>query len=230
MINVALDGGLIQDVGEHRQDAPREAATHVVEVEAGSHLAEAIGERVEVNTFHHQVVDPERIGRGLKVSAFSDDGQRFIEGLESADGKILTVQWHPEDMTDRDWARRLFRRLVESAAARSPRLLLRLTGADSLVSRSGMLGQRFADQSPGALVVPPDGLALGLLKLPDRVLPAPGIGFGEVGASLAQRLVAEDEAAARVVEDVERDLQLVADPGQAGGRAGQLVSHRTRSS
>jgi putative glutamine amidotransferase len=75
---------------------------------------------VEVNTFHHQVVDPARIGRGLKVSAFSTDGQRFIEGLESADGKILTVQWHPEDMTDREWARRLFRRLVESAAARTP--------------------------------------------------------------------------------------------------------------
>ena len=120
VINVALDGGLLQDVGEHRQDAPRQAATHQVEVEAGSHLAEAIGELVEVNTFHHQVVDPARIGRGLKVSAFSSDGKRFIEGLESADGNILTVQWHPEDMTDRDWARRLFRRLVESAAARTP--------------------------------------------------------------------------------------------------------------
>ena len=119
VINVALDGGLLQDVEEHRQEAPREAATHQVEVEAGSHLAETIGRQVEVNTFHHQVVDPERIGRGLKVSAFSADGQRFIEGLESADGRILTVQWHPEDMTDRAWARRLFRRLVESAAART---------------------------------------------------------------------------------------------------------------
>jgi putative glutamine amidotransferase len=117
VINVALDGGLLQDVGEHRQDAPRGAATHEVEVALGSHLADAIGARVEVNTFHHQVVDPDRIGRGLKVTAFSNDGQRFIEGLESEDGRILAVQWHPEDMTDRDWARRLFRRLVESAAA-----------------------------------------------------------------------------------------------------------------
>ena len=119
IINVALDGGLLQDVGEHRQDAPREAATHVVQVESGSRLAEVIGREVEVNTFHHQVVDPERIGRGLKVTAVSSDGQRFIEGLESEDGKILAVQWHPEDMTDRDWARRLFRRLVESAAVRT---------------------------------------------------------------------------------------------------------------
>ena len=119
LINVALDGGLLQDVGEHRQDAPREAATHTVEVQPGSRLAEIIGERVEVNTFHHQVVDPERLGRGLKVTAYSSDGQRFIEGLESEDGKILAVQWHPEDMTDQEWSRRLFRRLIDGAAART---------------------------------------------------------------------------------------------------------------
>ena len=119
IINVALDGGLLQDVGEHRQEAAREEATHVVQVEPGSRLAEVIGRQVEVNTFHHQVVDPERLGRGLKVTAFSSDGQRFIEGLESEDGTILAVQWHPEDMTDRDWARRLFGRLVESAAERT---------------------------------------------------------------------------------------------------------------
>lgn len=117
LINVALDGGLIQDVDEHQQGAAREAATHSVEVAPGSRLAELVGPLVEVNTFHHQVVDPERIGRGLRVSAFSNDGQRLIEGLESEDGKILTVQWHPEEMTDREWAKGLFRRLVESAAA-----------------------------------------------------------------------------------------------------------------
>src|SRR4030088_924069 len=43
VINVALDGGLLQDVDEHRQDAPREAATHPVEVEAGRHPAGVLG-------------------------------------------------------------------------------------------------------------------------------------------------------------------------------------------
>jgi putative glutamine amidotransferase len=119
VINVALDGGLIQDVGEHRQEASRAAATHTVEVAPGSRLAGIVGPLVEVNTFHHQVVDPNRIGRGLKVTAFSNDGQRFIEGLESEDGRILTVQWHPEEMTDREEAKGLFRRLVESAAERT---------------------------------------------------------------------------------------------------------------
>ena len=36
VINVALEGGLIQDVDEHRQEAERSAATHSVEVEPAS--------------------------------------------------------------------------------------------------------------------------------------------------------------------------------------------------
>lgn len=117
VINVALDGGLIQDVDAHRQQSSRDAVTHFVEVTRGSHLAGSLGECVEVNTFHHQVVDPERVGRGLKVTAFSADGDRFIEGLESEDGSIQAVQWHPEDLTDRAWARALFERLVNAARA-----------------------------------------------------------------------------------------------------------------
>lgn len=116
VINVAFDGGLIQHVDTHRQDAGRDTVTHQVEVVPGSRLAGVIGSLVEVNTFHHQVVDPERIGRGLRVTAFSTDGQRFIEALESDDGRILTVQWHPEDLTSRVEARALFRWLVEAAA------------------------------------------------------------------------------------------------------------------
>lgn len=118
LINVALDGGLLQNVADHRQGEARGVVTHAVEVVPGSRLAEVVGERVEVNTFHHQVVDPSRIGRGLKVSALSKDG--LIEGLESEDGRILAVQWHPEDLTNREDARRLFRSLVEAAAERIP--------------------------------------------------------------------------------------------------------------
>ena len=52
------------------------------------------------------------------MSAFSADGRRFIEGLESEDGRILAVQWHPEELTDREEARSLFKRLVDAAAER----------------------------------------------------------------------------------------------------------------
>ncbi|TMC12383.1 MAG: gamma-glutamyl-gamma-aminobutyrate hydrolase family protein [Chloroflexi bacterium] len=118
VINVALGGGLLQDVDEHSQEEARHEVTHQVEVAPGSRLAKLVGRLVEVNTFHHQVVDPDRVGDGLKVSAFSADGRRFIEGLESEDGRILAVQWHPEELTDREEARNLFKRLVDAAAER----------------------------------------------------------------------------------------------------------------
>lgn len=121
VINVALAGGLIQDVSDHRQKEPRDAVTHEIEVVSGSRLAQVVGERLEVNTFHHQVVDPDRVGRGLRVTAFSAGGQRVIEALESADGRIQAVQWHPEDLTELESARALFTRLVDDARAERAR-------------------------------------------------------------------------------------------------------------
>ena len=118
VINVALGGGLLQDVGEHSQEAARNEVTHRVEVAPNSRLADLVGPLVEVNNFHHKVVDQERDSKGLRVSAFSADGRRFIEGLESEDGRILAVQWHPEELTDREEARSLFKRLVDAAAER----------------------------------------------------------------------------------------------------------------
>jgi putative glutamine amidotransferase len=47
---------------------------------------------IGVNSLHHQVV--EEVGEGLIVSAKASDGE--VEGLETPDGKILAVQWHPE--------------------------------------------------------------------------------------------------------------------------------------
>lgn len=118
VINVAQGGGLLQDVGDHRQAGRRDVATHEVLVEPDSRLAEVIGERISVNTLHHQVVDPDRVGRGLRVTALSADGQRLIEGLESEDGRMLAVQWHPEELTAEEWARDLFQRFVGQARAR----------------------------------------------------------------------------------------------------------------
>jgi putative glutamine amidotransferase len=39
-----------------------------------------------------------RLGRGLKVTARSEDG--FVEAVESADQYpfLMAVQWHPEEM------------------------------------------------------------------------------------------------------------------------------------
>jgi len=79
---------------------------------AGSRLAQVLGTTdLRVNSMHHQAV--KAVGRGLVPVAFAPD--TIIEGveLEEPDRFILGVQWHPEELTDRDpSARRLFSALV----------------------------------------------------------------------------------------------------------------------
>ena len=104
LINVACGGTLHQDValagpevGNHWQGYPRYIASHTVEVEEHSLLAEAIGAsgEVRVNSHHHQVVD--KLGAGLRASARALDG--VVEAVESSEGGwLLAVQWHPEMM------------------------------------------------------------------------------------------------------------------------------------
>lgn len=125
VLNVALGGSLFQDVAsdpgseiQHQQDkddTPRNEPTHPVKVVAGSRLAQVLGTTdLRVNSMHHQAV--KAVGRGLVPVAFAPD--MVIEGveLEEPDRFVLGVQWHPEELTDRDpSARRLFGALVDAA-------------------------------------------------------------------------------------------------------------------
>ncbi len=108
ILNVALGGTLLQDIGEERpgslphRDAERyDQLTHPVEMVAGSHLARLFGtERGVVNSVHHQAVD--RVAPGCVVEArCPDDG--IIEALRLDDAPYaLGVQWHPEFQTPGD--------------------------------------------------------------------------------------------------------------------------------
>lgn len=125
VLNVALGGTLFQDVGtdpgteiQHQQDKagkPRNEPTHAVKIVAGSRLAQVLGTTdLSVNSMHHQAV--KTLGRGLVPVAFAPD--TIIEGVELEDAErfVLGVQWHPEELTDRDpAARRLFAALVAAA-------------------------------------------------------------------------------------------------------------------
>jgi putative glutamine amidotransferase len=125
VLNVALGGSLFQDVAgdpgtdiQHQQDKdgkPRDEPTHPVKVVAGSRLAQVLGTTdLRVNSMHHQAV--KAVGRGLVPVAFAPD--TIIEGveLEEPDRFVLGVQWHPEELTERDpSARRLFGALVDAA-------------------------------------------------------------------------------------------------------------------
>lgn len=102
VLAVALGGTIMQDIAtslphtqliKHSQDADRATATHFVEAVEGSRIAELLGKRFAVNSFHHQAVG--QCGPRFRITAQSADG--VIEAIESTEMKsIIGVQWHPE--------------------------------------------------------------------------------------------------------------------------------------
>jgi len=122
MINVKFGGTLYQDLRqdlpsdapverEHMQSAPRPEPTHVVTLtDPESRLAETFKGSCRVNSLHRQAI--KRLGRGLKVTAHSEDG--LVEAVESADAYpfLIAVQWHPEEMIDQREPRKLFEKFV----------------------------------------------------------------------------------------------------------------------
>lgn len=127
MINVRFGGTLYQDLGsddaterEHHQPGSRSEPTHAVTLtEPESHLAQAFQGSCRVNSLHHQAI--KHVGRGLKKTAYSEDG--LAEAVEAADDYpfLLAVQWHPEEMADRPEQRKIFEQFLEKcreAAAR----------------------------------------------------------------------------------------------------------------
>ncbi len=108
IVNVANGGTLHQDIGcpgtPHPpiSDDPEEVldARHVVDIDAGSRLADVLGAgRRSVNTIHHQAID--QLADGFHVTARAEDG--IIEAIESDDDwPLLAVQWHPEKLGRED--------------------------------------------------------------------------------------------------------------------------------
>jgi putative glutamine amidotransferase len=142
VINVALGGTLVQDVGlapewgEHptdrgwhrwkeveRASLSNEAdmpqhPRHPMAVRSGSRLHAALEvEEIDVNSFHHQAID--RLGEGLRVTGFAPDG--VIEVIELAtDPYVLGAQFELQEewRVDRRFLE-IFRQFV--AAARETR-------------------------------------------------------------------------------------------------------------
>ncbi len=104
VINVALGGSLVQDVPtcfpeselNHMDDDPERFfyPCHDINIKPGSALHKIFGDRVCVNSVHHQAI--KKPGNGLQVIARSEDG--IVEATEHESKPILCVQWHPELM------------------------------------------------------------------------------------------------------------------------------------
>jgi putative glutamine amidotransferase len=97
LLSVAMGGGLLQHIesGDHT-DVELVSAEHDASLVPGTKLHAIYGtDRLHVNSRHHQAVTPDRVAKGLTVSATTDDG--LVEGLESdAHTWVVSVQWHPE--------------------------------------------------------------------------------------------------------------------------------------
>lgn len=117
LVNVAFGGTLCQHVeidegaGHPQWDVDGRTATHEVELVEGTLASTLLPRQWSVNSLHHQTVN--RVGKGLVVSARATDG--VVEGLETPEGDLLAVQWHPELLAKPDPT---FSWLVREASSR----------------------------------------------------------------------------------------------------------------
>ena len=115
----ALAGGSIyadvqRQTGAAVHSAERGAGEHQIQIAPTSRLRSILrAERLPANSHHIQALaEP---GEGMRVSARAADN--VIEAIESEDGRVIGVQFHPERMGKRGLP--LFADLVQRAASRA---------------------------------------------------------------------------------------------------------------
>ncbi len=123
LLNVALEGTLIPDIGKTIHDglqhrikpgSPGILAEHAITLEAESKLEKIFHSRhLRVNSAHHQAID--KPGKGLVVTSRSADG--IIEGVELPGHPFcIGVQWHPEVKNgNHESMKPLFEAFIEAA-------------------------------------------------------------------------------------------------------------------
>lgn len=115
LLSARAGGTIYADVERQMDDAlvhsqKRGATTHPMRIEPDTHLYRLLdAPEIDVNTRHLQAIA--EVGEGFRVAGTAPDGA--IEAIETPDGMILGVQFHPERMGD--VMQPLFRHLVAQA-------------------------------------------------------------------------------------------------------------------
>lgn len=108
------DKSYIASTIEHKT---KEHHAHGVSITEGTLLHQLVGcTSLMTNSRHKEVLNELPASSGLIISAYASDG--VPEAWESENGKILAVQWHPEDYVLKDDAPQhasIYRWLVEKA-------------------------------------------------------------------------------------------------------------------
>ncbi len=112
--NAMAGGAIYGDVQAQARaaihSADRGGGEHEIHIAANSHLHAVLKtDKLKTNSHHIQAVAD--VGAGLRATARSADG--VIEALESVDGRIVGLQFHPERMAGA--ARALFADLISRA-------------------------------------------------------------------------------------------------------------------
>jgi gamma-glutamyl-gamma-aminobutyrate hydrolase PuuD len=131
LFSIARGGALVQDIASEwksgkqplRHSSDERIGTdqadnrfrHAIKLAPGSRIARVIGaQSVSANSFHHQAIDPQRIGKGLIATGWSEDG--VIEAVEVPGERfVIGVQWHPERQADEKVHASIFSALVNAA-------------------------------------------------------------------------------------------------------------------
>ncbi len=95
LIAIAEGIALIQDIPQtpvFHDGSGSKPATHSVAISTDTLLYDLFGAEITVSSSHHQAI--EKVPPGYLLSAKSSDG--CIEAIQSKDGLVLGVQWHPE--------------------------------------------------------------------------------------------------------------------------------------
>ena len=110
VLNVALGGTLVQDIGSEEHWMCHRPVT----LSPGSKIAKAIGDTtVNGHHVHHQSIA--RIGDGLTLVGSASDGMPEAMEVDAA-AWVVAVQWHPEDTAHEDAQQQaLFDELIRQA-------------------------------------------------------------------------------------------------------------------
>ncbi len=128
MINVMHGGKLEQDnrhLGFWHSTAPNSTCgdlAHHVYFEKDSRIYDIIGkESIVVNSYHHQNVKPDALGKGVRITGVCHDKEKGLpydmpEVIEiPGERYILGVQWHPEFIQQIPDQLKVYKSLVDAA-------------------------------------------------------------------------------------------------------------------
>lgn len=112
LLSIASGGKIIQQIPNAKSHYDEKY--HNCRITADG-LLKKIAEKdeFEINSYHHQAIDPDFVGKGLYVTAVADDG--IVEAIEGT-GDIfrLGLQFHAERHRDEEFSKAVFKTFVNA--------------------------------------------------------------------------------------------------------------------